>query len=406
MAGAASIVIVGAGQAGAWAAATLRDEGFEGRVVLIGDENHVPYERPPLSKEVLAGDEAPETTHMHDRAFYDEKAIELRLGITAEAIDLDGHRVRLSDGDDVAYDKLVLATGARARQLPVPGADLAGVHTLRGIDDMAAIRSDIGDGAHAVIIGGGYIGLEVAATARKLGCRVTVLEAMERVMNRVVAPEIGEFYADVHRQNGVEFRLGVGVEAFEGDGRAARVRCADGTALEGDLFIVGVGAIANVELAEAAGLAVDNGIVVDEFGRTSNPDVVAAGDVSNHPNPILGRRVRLESWQNAQNQAIATARALVGDGEPYAEVPWFWSSQYDLNLQMVGLPDAWDTLVWRGDKDERKFSVFYLADGVMVGANCINSARDVRPARTFIGEKRAIDPAALADTDRALKKLL
>ena len=406
MSGPGSIVVVGAGQAGAWATATLRDEGFAGRVVLIGDENHVPYERPPLSKEVLAGDEAPETTHMHDRAFYEEQAIELRLGVTAEAIDLDDHRVRLSDGEGLAYDKLVLTTGARARRLPVSGADLAGVHTLRGIDDMAAIQGDIGDRAHAVIIGGGYIGLEVAATARKLGCKVTVLETLERVMNRVVAPEIGEFYAEVHRENGVEFRLGVGVEAFEGDGRAARVRCADGTALDGDLFIVGVGAIPIVELAEAAGLAVDNGIVVDEYGRTSDADVVAAGDVTNHPNPILGRRVRLESWQNAQNQAIAVARALVGDGEPYAEVPWFWSSQYDLNLQMVGLPEAWDTLVWRGDRGGRKFSVFYLADGIMVGANAINSARDVRPARAFIEDKRIVDPDALADTDTALKKLL
>jgi 3-phenylpropionate/trans-cinnamate dioxygenase ferredoxin reductase subunit len=406
MAGPGPIVIIGAGQAGAWVAATLREEGFDGSLTLVGDEAHVPYERPPLSKEVLAGDQPVETTQMHDRAFYDEKNIDLRLGIAAQAIDLEGRLVSLSDGAALPYDKLVIATGARARRLDVPGADLAGVHTLRGIDDMAAIRGDLGDGAHAVIIGGGYIGLEVAATARKLGCRVTVLEALDRVMNRVVAPEVGEIYAETHRQNGVELRLGVGVAGFEGDERATRVRLADGSTLDGDAFIVGVGALPNVELAAAAGLAVDNGIVVDEFGRTSDGHVVAAGDVSNHPNPILGRRIRLESWQNAQNQAITAARALLGETEPYGEVPWFWSTQYDLNLQMVGLPEAWDALVWRGDVGEKKFSVFYLADGVMVGANCINSARDVRPARTFIADKRIVDPAALADTGTQLKKLL
>ncbi len=401
-----TFVVIGAGQAGAWAVDTMRARGFGGRIVLVGEEEHLPYERPPLSKRVLAGDDGIERTFFHDRAHYDEKGIELRLGAGAAGIDPAGRRVHLADGATLAYGKLLLATGSRVRTLSLPGSDLPGVHYLRGIDDMLAIRDALKPEARLVVVGGGYIGLEVAATARIRGCRVTVLETEDVVMSRVVAPEVGRFYADVHRRHGVEIRTRATLTRFAGDGRAERVVCADGTHIRADLVVVGIGIVPNTELAEAAGLVVDNGIAVDEFGRTSDPHIFAAGDVANHPNPVLGRRLRLESWQNAQNQAIAVARAMCKDPVAYAEVPWFWSDQYDLNLQLVGAPERWDETVLRGDMGDRKFTVFYLDGGTVVAANAINNARDIRPARKFIEEKRRIDPKRLADGETPLKKLL
>ncbi len=401
-----TFVVIGAGQAGAWAVDTMRAQGFDGRIVLLGEEEHLPYERPPLSKSVLAGDDGIERTFFHDRAYYDENGIELRLGARATGIDPAERRVHLAGGATLAYDKLLLATGSRVRALSVPGSDLPGIHYLRGIDDMVAIRDALKPGARLVVVGGGYIGLEVAATARKRRCRVTVIETEDVVMSRVVAPQVGRFYADVHRRHGVEIRTRATVTRFAGDGRAERVVCGDGTDIPADLVVVGIGIVPNTELAEAAGLVVENGIAVDEFGRTSDPHIFAAGDVANHLNPLLGRRLRLESWQNAQNQAIAVARAMCGDPVPYSEVPWFWSDQYDLNLQLVGAPERWDETILRGDMADRKFTVFYLAGGTVVAANAVNNAPDIRPARKFIEEKRRVDPKRLADGEIPLKKLL
>ncbi len=401
-----SFVVIGGGQAGGRAVEAMRAEGFTGSIVLLSDESHVPYERPPLSKQLLIGDDGPERTYLHELAFYRDNDIDLRLGTHAVTIHRDERRIRLSGGDSVIYDKLLLTTGAKVRRLSLPGADLDGIHYLRDIADSLAIRACLVAGGDSVVVGGGYIGLEAAAAARTRGCAVTVLEMAPVVMSRVVAPEIGRFFEAVHRDRGVDIRTGVGVEGFEGDGHVERVVCSGGETVPADFVVVGVGIDAASELAEATGLEVDNGIVVDEYGHTSDPDIYAAGDVANHPNPLLGRRLRLESWQNAQNQAIAVARAMCGNAEPYAEVPWFWSNQYDLNLQMTGLAESWDDLVIRGDMASHKFAAFYLHDGTIVAANAVNSPRDVRYARMLIEQKARPDAAALADPETPLKSLL
>lgn len=398
-------LVIGAGQAGGWSAMTLRKLGFEGRVVLIGEEAHVPYERPPLSKTVLSGESDLETTYLRNAGFYQAERIELRLGTRVAAIDRGALRVELEAGESLGYDKLLLATGSRVRKLSLPGTDLPGIHYLRNIDDMIAIRAELKPDARLVVVGGGYIGLEVAATARKLGCQVTVLEAQDAVMNRVVAPDISRFYADVHEQRGVQIHTGITLSHFEGKEHVTHVVCADATAYATDLVVVGVGILPNGELAQAAGLEVDDGVVTDEYGRTSDARIFAAGDVTNHWNPLLGRRLRLESWQNAQNQAIAAATTMHGELTPYADVPWFWSDQFDLNLQMVGLPERWDDVVFRGALEERQFSAFYLMNGAVVGAIAVNNPRDVHPARKLIESGNRLDRERLAHEER-LKKLL
>ena len=401
-----TFVVIGAGHAGGRAVEAMRAQGFTGRITLVGEESHVPYERPPLSKQLLIGDVGPESTFLNDEAYYRENGIELCLGTRATAIDREARRVHLSDGSTLAYDRLLIATGAVARKLAAPGADRSGIHYLRNIDDAVAIRARLAAHADVVIVGGGYIGLEVAAAARHRQCRVTVLEMEDVLMSRVVAPEIGRFYAGVHREQGADIRTGVTVTGFAGGERVERVLCSDGEEFSADIVVVGVGAVPNTSIAAEAGLAVDDGIVVDEYGQTSDPHVFAAGDVTNHPSPYLGRRLRLESWQNAQNQAIAVARVMCGQRVPYAEVPWFWSDQYDLNLQMVGIPDRWERLVFRGDVDARRFSVFYSNDGLVVAANAVNAPRDIRFARMFIEQNTLVDPEALADPNVRLKTLL
>ncbi len=402
----ATFVVIGAGQAAGRAVEAMRGEGFEGRIVLVGTEDHLPYERPPLSKQLLTGEYEPERTYLRDRAFYDEHGIELRLGTSALGIDREARTIDLSDGEALSYDKLLLTTGARVRRLSSPGSDLPGIYYLRDISDSLAIRTHFAEGASLVIVGGGYVGLEAAAAAASRGCHVTVLEMAPLIMNRVVAPDVSRFYEAVHRDQGVDIRTGAAVEGFAGGDRVEAVLCGDGVSIPADFVVVGVGIEAEATLAEAAGLPVDNGIVVDEYGRTEDPAIFAAGDVANHPNSLLGRRVRLESWQNAQNQAINTARTMCGRLEPYAEIPWFWSNQYDLNLQLVGLPETWDQLVVRGNMVDHKFSVFYLADGKVVAANGVNTPRDVRLARMFMEQNICPNPAALGDPDTPLKSLL
>ena len=399
-------VIVGAGQAGGRAAEGMRTRGFAGRIVLIGEEPHVPYERPPLSKQVLLGEAEPSTTHLQPAETYAEHRIELRLDARVVAIDRGAARVELGDGATEPYDKLLLTTGSRVRRPPFPGNDLGGVHALRGIEDSLAIRAALVRGGRIVIVGGGYIGLEVAAAARMRECHVTVIEMLDSLLARVMLPEMGAYFARLHRDRGVVLRLGTGVAAFEGAERVERVRLADGSIIAADAVIIAVGIDPDIELAKAAGLEIGDGIVVDEFGRTSDPNIFAAGDVTEHPNPILGRRVRLESWQNAQNQAIAAAHAMCGDSEPYAEVPWFWSDQYDVNLQMLGLPDAESESVRRGELDSHAFTIFYLREDRVLAATAINKARDIAVARRLIGQKRRIDPKRLADPDTALRELL
>ena len=398
--------MVGAGQAGGRAVEAMRAAGFDGRIQLVGAEAHVPYERPPLSKKLLTGDVGPQSTYLHDAAFYHDRRIELRLGVEAVAIGREDRSLRLSTGETLAYDKLLLTTGARVRRLPIAGAELPGVHYLRRMEDSLAIGKQLVAGARLVVIGGGFIGLEAAAAARTQGCEVTLLEAADLIMNRVVAPEISRFYEELHRVNGVDIHTAVKVLEFIGGERIEAVVCEGGPICPADLVIVGVGVEADAGLAEAAGLAVDNGIVVDRHGRSSDENIFAAGDVANHPNEILGRRLRLESWQNAQNQAIAVARVMCGGSDPYQELPWFWSDQYGLNLQMIGLPEGWDRLVIRGDMAAHKFIAFYLRDHAVIGANAVNSPRELRYARMFMEKAVRPDPAALADQDIPLKSLL
>lgn len=400
-----TFVIAGAGHAGGRAAEALRSADFDGRIVLIGEENYPPYERPPLSKELLRNDDGVERTFLNPAEFYAGKGIEHRPGTRVEGIEAEAHRLRLGDGEALDYDKLLLTTGGRVRRLTLPGAELDGVHYLRGIDDSLAIRKALAADASIVIIGGGFIGLEVASSARARGCAVSVIELQDVLLGRVTDPEIGRLLADVHGAHGVEVLTGIGVERLEGEDRVRRVVCSGGAVLDADAVIVGIGIIPNAELAEEAGLEVDNGIVVDVFGRTSDPDIHAAGDVANHPNPILGHRVRLESWQNAQNQGINVARNMCGVGAPYAEVPWFWSDQYDINLQMAGAPESWDRLVWRGDPASDRFIVFYMNGDVVVAVNAFNLGREVRIAKNLIERKTPVADADLADEGIKLRDL-
>lgn len=399
-----SVVIIGAGQAGGQAALSLRQNGFEGTIKLIGDEPYVPYERPPLSKSYLAGDVGEERMFMRPAAFYGEKGIVLMPRMTVTVIDRAAKTVHLADGTALPYSKLVLATGGRVRKMTCPGAELPGVHYLRNIDDVLGFRDRMTAGLKLVIVGGGYIGLEVAAVAIKRGCSVTVLEMLPLVLNRVVAPEMSHFYTDVHRAAGVDLRTSTGVTAFEGHGKVERVRCGDAV-IDADLVIVGIGIIPNVELARDAGLAVDNGIVVDECTRTADPDIFAAGDCSNHFNAIIGARLRLESVPNALAQGKAAALALLGRPEPVIEVPWFWSDQYDLKLQMTGLSQPGDQIIIRGSMAQRKFSACYLRDGVFVACQSVNMTKDFIQSKKLIADRARPDPAKLADPAIALRDL-
>jgi 3-phenylpropionate/trans-cinnamate dioxygenase ferredoxin reductase subunit len=400
-----TFVIVGAGQAGGWCAKTLRDQKFEGRIVMLGEEPDPPYERPPLSKQLLLGKMEPDKTKFWPDESWGQWNVEFRPNTRVARIDRAGRAVETASGERIAYDRLMIATGSRPRTLPVPGADLPGVHTLRTIPDSLAIRERIRAGARVVVVGGGWIGLEVAAGARKLGAEVTVVETLDRLCARALAPDVSGWLLGLHRGEGVEVRLKASVARFEGDGALARAVLADGSAIPCTLAVVGIGIVPNAELAAEAGLAIDNGIVVDDRGRTSDPDIFAAGDVTNHPNAVLGRRVRLESWENAQNQGIAAARAMLDAGEPYAEVPWFWSDQFEMNIQLVGLPDKYDATAVRGAMTDNEFTVFYLAGGKLVGAAGVNTGRDVRFCRRLIQGGVTASPAELADPTVKLQVL-
>jgi 3-phenylpropionate/trans-cinnamate dioxygenase ferredoxin reductase subunit len=401
---AGTIVIVGAGQAGGWAAKTLRTEGYAGRIVLLGAEGHPPHERPPLSKAVLSGEAAPETTHLFKPEEHAALRLDFRSGTRASRIDRAAKRVELADGESLPYDKLILTTGGTARRLPVPGGDLPRVLYLRTIDDSLAIRAALGPGRRLVVIGGGWIGLEVAATARKLGASVVVVEGLDRLCARTVPPGISAFLQARHERAGVEIRLGAGVKAIE-DGGTPVVRLADGTALEADAIVAGIGLEPDVALAREAGLTLDNGIVVDEQGRTSDPDIFAAGDCANTPLPCLGRRVRLESWANAQNQAIVAAKAALGRDARYDELPWFWSDQYDVNLQILGLPARWPEPVVRGDPASGSFSHFYLDGERLAAIVSVNAPRDLRAAKKLVQTRKPVSAASLADPAVQLQRL-
>lgn len=399
------VIVIGASHAGAQLCASLRQEGWSGEIVLIGDEAVLPYQRPPLSKGFLAGGTGLDALLIRAPDFYARQDISVRAGRVV-AIDRAAHVVTLADGETLGYGKLALCLGARARTLSLPGADLPGVHVLRNAADRLAIRAGLGGARRVVIIGAGYIGLETAASLRRLGLAVTVLESAERVLQRVTAPALSAFYARVHREEGVDLRTGIGIAALVGDDRVRGVRLGDGEVIPADLVIVGIGVVPNVELAAAAGLSVDNGIVIDAQARTSDPDIVAAGDCASHPCPHYGRRLRLESVPNAAEHARVAAATLCGKEKAITALPWFWSDQYDLKLQIAGLNTGHDAVVLRGDPAAgRGFACFYLREGRLIAADCVNRPQEFLFSRQAISQGLVIAPERLADATRPLQDL-
>jgi 3-phenylpropionate/trans-cinnamate dioxygenase ferredoxin reductase subunit len=401
-----SVVVIGAGQAASQLVASLRSEGFTGAITMIGDEKHLPYQRPPLSKAYLKGEIAADRLFIKPREFYTEAKCTLHLGRSATAVDRKARQVTLDDGSRISYTKLVFATGSRVRKLPIPGADLPGCYYLRGIDDVDLIRPRMTPGARLAIIGAGYIGLEVAAVAVKRGLKVSVIEAMPRVLARAASPQISAFFEDEHRKAGVDLRCYVRTESIAQTGDMLAVSTSSGI-IPADFVLVGVGILPNVELAKDAGLEIDNGIVVNQFAQTEDPDVFALGDCANLPNSFAkDGRVRLESVQNAIDQAKHAALAIVGKSKPYDEVPWFWSDQFDLKLQISGLSTPADQIVLRGDPASRSFAAFHLQDGTVTAVEAVNAAPEYMMGRRIIAARARVAPERLADKAVPMKDML
>ncbi|MEA2422526.1 MAG: 3-phenylpropionate/trans-cinnamate dioxygenase ferredoxin reductase component [Thermoleophilaceae bacterium] len=398
-------VIVGAALAGAKAAEALRAEGFDGRVVLLGAEPERPYERPPLSKDYLRGESDREKVYVHPAGFYEEHGIELRTATTVEGIDTGSRAVELAGGERVPFDRLLIATGAEPRRLRVPGADLPGVHYLRDLADADALAARLAGGGRVVVIGAGWIGAEVAASARQRGLEVALVETASVPLERVLGPEVGAIFARVPRDHGVELHTGGGIEAFEGNGRVERVRLVSGRTLDCDFAVVGVGVAPRVALAERAGIAVGDGILVSKRLETSVAGIFAAGDVANAFHPFYGRKLRVEHWANALNQPVTAARAMLGKPGAYERVPYFFSDQYELGMEYTGYADKWDEVVFRGDPDRLEFVAFWLREGrVLVGMNV--NVWDVTDAiKALIQSREPVPVARLADPDVPLEGL-
>lgn len=397
--------VVGASLAGARAVETLRKEGFDGRVVLIGAEHHVPYDRPPLSKEVMLGRKTPGELLIHPANFYSENDIELLLGVRATGIDTQSRRIELDGGRSITADKVLLCTGTTPRRPDIPGLHLDGVHFLRTVEDSIAIRNALAGGVSVVIVGGGLIGIELAASARALGNEVTVLERDSGLMRRVLGAQIGDRLSRMHSDQGIRICTDTEVARIEGDGRVRRVRTTHGAVIDADVVVVGVGVLPATEVAEGSGIAVENGIRVDRLCRTTVPGVYAAGDVANQPLDSDGSRIRMEHWQNAQNQGIAAARSMLGHREPVRDVPWFWSDQGETNIQVAGHLAPGDDIVWRGDPESLEFTAFHLRDGVLAGVVGVNRRRDVRMAMGLIDKKIRPEPGLLADPTADLRTI-
>lgn len=404
------VLIVGAGHGGAQAAIMLRQLGFAGSVGIVGDEPELPYERPPLSKDYFAGEKSFDRLLIRPERFWTERDVTMLLGRRVASVNADAHQVSTDDGASIGYGKLIWATGGRARSLPCPGADCVDVHAVRTRSDVDAMMAKLARVERVAVIGGGYIGLEAAAVLTKLGKQVTLFEALPRVLARVAGEEVSRFYEAEHQRHGVDVRLGAQVESFElaadGDGLAG-VRLAGGEVVPADLAIVGIGIIPEVAPLLDAGAAGGNGVEVDGQCRTSLPDILAIGDCAAHENRFAGgARIRLESVQNANDQAAIAARTIIGESVGYGAVPWFWSNQYDLRLQTVGLSSGYDELVLRGDPAARSFSAIYLKGGRVAALDCINATKDYVQGRKLVEAGAEIAPDALADTSRPLKELL
>ncbi len=398
-------IIVGAGHAGGQTAISLRQAGYEGRIVVCGDEPVPPYQRPPLSKKYLCGELARERMLLRPDSFYATQGIELRLGGAVREIASERRAVVLDGGESLDYTDLVIATGSRPRRLEVPGSDLGNVFYLRTVEDADAIGKALGAGRRLVVVGGGYIGLEIASTAMGLGMEVCVVEAAERILGRVTAPEMSAYYARAHRARGVDVRVSTGIASFAGDGTVRGVVCADET-IPADVVVIGVGVTPNEGLAASAGIPCDDGILVDERCATAADHVYAVGDCTRHPNPILGRTLRLESVQNALEQARTAAANIAGTPAKYEQIPWFWSDQFDLKLQMVGVSQGYDTVVQRGSMDADDFAMFYLKEGMLIAADAVNRPREFMACRQLVPKRPSIDPVKLADESIPMKEMV
>ena len=399
-------VIVGASLAGAKAAETLRDEGFDGRIVLIGSEAERPYERPPLSKDYLRGESGRDKVYVHPEGFYAERDIELRLGSTAVSLDAGAGEVALEDGTRLSYDRLLLTTGSEPRRLPIPGAELDGVLYLRSVEDSDTLRARLDAGGSVVVVGAGWIGCEVAASARQRGLEVTVLDPLGAPLERVLGPELGSIYRDVHTDHGVRMLMETGVEAFEGDGRVERVRTSAGELLDCDFVVVGVGVQPRTRLAAEAGIAVRDGVAVDPQLRTDAEGVFAAGDVASAQHPFYGEPIRVEHWANALNQGPAAARNMLGRGIPYERLPYFFSDQYDVGMEYSGFARSWDRVVFRGDPASREFIAFWMAGDTAIAGMNVNVWDVTDPIQRLIRARVPLEDSRLSDPDIPLEELV
>jgi 3-phenylpropionate/trans-cinnamate dioxygenase ferredoxin reductase subunit len=401
----ATQVIVGAGLAGAKAAETLRTEGFDGRIVLIGDETELPYERPPLSKQVLRGEEEDTSASVHAESYYRDNDIELRLATRVESLDLAAGTVRTGDGEPIGFERLLLATGAAPRRLQLPGAELDGIHYLRTLPDCRALRTALQGATRLAVVGAGWIGSEVAASARQMGVEVALIDPLAAPLVRVLGPELGAVYRDLHREHGVDLRMHTGVSGFAGQGSVTAVVTSEGDEIEADVVVVGIGVDPRLTLAHQAGLDIEGGVSVDATLATSAPGVFAVGDIAAAWHPFLGRRIRVEHWANALNQGVAAAKNMLGAAEPYDRLPYFFSDQYDLGMEYCGHATEWDEVVFRGDRDSREFIAFWLADGRVVATLNANVWDVVDDLQALIRSRAVVEPARLADLATPLPEL-
>ena len=401
-----NLVIIGAGQSAIQCITSLKKEGYTGSITMIGEEEHLPYQRPPLSKGFLEDSINKERLYFKKLDFFTENKIQLKLGTTANKVDLENNLVFLSDETNLGFDKLVFATGSRVRKLDFPGNDLSSIHYLRGLDDAESIKNDLERSKEVVIIGAGYIGLEVAAIAAKKNVTVSVIEMAERVMNRTVDPQISDYYLKLHQNNGVKFIFNNSLKEIKGSKKVESVLCSDGSEIKADMVIIGAGIIPNVELAEYAGVICDNGILVDEFGQTNHKNIYACGDCTSHPNKLLNRQLRLESVHNAMEQSKTVAFSAIAKPLEYNQVPWFWSDQYDHKLQIVGLSGEHDNVVMRGNTKDRKFMLFYTKDNQLIAVDAVNNPKEFLICRKLVANKVKIKSEMISDIDTNLNDLI
>jgi len=401
-----NLLIIGAGQSAIQCISTLKKEGYSGSITLVGEEEHLPYQRPPLSKGFLEDSLNKERLYFKKLEFFTENKVQLYLGLSAEKLEIDNQKVYLSDNSELEFDKLVFATGSRVRYLDFPGSELKSIFYLRDLDDAEAIKKDLETSENLVIIGAGYIGLEAAAIAAKKNKKVTIIEMADRVMNRTVDPQISEYYLNLHKSYGVKFHFNTSLESINEVSDSLEVVCSDGTEVKADSVLIGAGVVPNIELAEEAGINCDNGIIVNEFGQTNFKNIYACGDCTNHPNKILNKNLRLESVHNAMEQAKTVASSVMNNPMEYNQVPWFWSDQYDHKLQIVGLSGDHDVVTMRGNTNDAKFMLFYTKDEELIAVDAINNPKEFLISRKLVANKVKIKPKVISDLNTNLNDLI